>query len=170
MNDAASDLFGKARAPQAGTSARAGGEPPSRWPVAAIVAGGVVLLALVVMVGVYVLTTRSRPATGRSSDQLAPRGASPDSRLTPPSASGSNAGGQGAPLANVDASRAGKININTASAAELALLPGVGKSIAEAIVAYRGKHGPFKSVAELDKVPGIGPKKLADISKLASVD
>lgn len=56
----------------------------------------------------------------------------------------------------------GKININTASADELAQLKGVGEKIAESIVQYREEHGPFKSVADLEQVKGIGPKILAD--------
>lgn len=49
------------------------------------------------------------------------------------------------------------IDLNRASAAELAAtLHGVGMKKAEAIVAYREQHGPFKSVDELVKVKGIG--------------
>ena len=50
-------------------------------------------------------------------------------------------------------------NINTADAATLdAAMQGVGPKSAAAIVAYRTKHGPFKSVDDLVKVKGIGPK------------
>ncbi len=51
------------------------------------------------------------------------------------------------------------VDINTADAATLAeAIKGVGKAKAEAIVAYREKHGPFKSVDDLSLVQGIGPK------------
>ena len=51
------------------------------------------------------------------------------------------------------------VNINTADAATLdAAMQGVGPKSAAAIVAYRTKHGPFKSVDDLVKVKGIGPK------------
>ncbi len=51
------------------------------------------------------------------------------------------------------------VNINTADAATLdAAMQGVGSKSAAAIVAYRTKHGPFKSVDDLVKVKGIGPK------------
>lgn len=51
------------------------------------------------------------------------------------------------------------VDINTADAATLAeAIKGVGKTKAEAIVAYREKHGPFKSVDDLSLVQGIGPK------------
>jgi competence ComEA-like helix-hairpin-helix protein len=52
------------------------------------------------------------------------------------------------------------VNLNTASRAELMLLPGIGEKYAERIVAYRHDHGPFASIEELDRVKGIGPKTL----------
>lgn len=57
------------------------------------------------------------------------------------------------------------IDINTATAQELdEALPGIGPSKAEVIISYRNKHGPFKSLDDLDNVPGIGPKILERIS------
>ncbi len=54
---------------------------------------------------------------------------------------------------------ADKVNINTASAEELAAaIDGVGKAKAEAIVAHRELHGPFASVEELSVVQGIGAR------------
>src|SRR5215210_4315121 len=55
------------------------------------------------------------------------------------------------------------VNINTATQAELEKLHGIGASKAKAIVEYRTKNGPFKSVDDLDKVPGIGQGVLKDI-------
>ncbi len=56
---------------------------------------------------------------------------------------------------------AGPVNINTATADSLAFnIKGVGKKKAEAIIAYRQANGPFKSIDELLKVKGIGPKIL----------
>ncbi len=52
------------------------------------------------------------------------------------------------------------INVNTANAAELELLPEIGPSLAKAIIDHRTKNGAFHSLADLDKVPGIGPKTL----------
>ncbi len=59
----------------------------------------------------------------------------------------------------VDAQNA-LVNINTASAAELEALPGVGPSTAKAIVTYRTTVAPFVSVDDLLQVSGIGPAKL----------
>jgi competence protein ComEA len=52
------------------------------------------------------------------------------------------------------------VNINTASAAELMELPGIGAKKAQAILEYRKTHGPFKQVEDLDQVKGIGSKML----------
>ncbi|HRQ64322.1 MAG TPA: helix-hairpin-helix domain-containing protein [Xanthomonadaceae bacterium] len=55
------------------------------------------------------------------------------------------------------------VDVNTASAAEIATaLNGVGLTKAEAIVAYREQHGPFRSADELINVRGIG---LATVEK-----
>ncbi len=54
---------------------------------------------------------------------------------------------------------AGQVNINTADAETIsAELKGIGLSKAKAIVAYRTKHGPFRTVDDLSLVKGIGEK------------
>jgi competence protein ComEA len=63
----------------------------------------------------------------------------------------------------------GPLNINTASAADLDGLPGVGQSIAERIVEYRTANGPFPSVEDLQKVKGIGPALFAKLAPLVAV-
>ena len=55
------------------------------------------------------------------------------------------------------------IHINTASVDELCALKGVGPKLAEKIIAVREANGPFKSGADLQKVPGIGKKKLENM-------
>ncbi|MFM7679483.1 MAG: helix-hairpin-helix domain-containing protein [Roseiflexaceae bacterium] len=50
-----------------------------------------------------------------------------------------------------------QIAINTATAATLAELPGIGPALAERIVVYRTTHGNFANMEELGEVPGIGP-------------
>lgn len=62
------------------------------------------------------------------------------------------------------------VNINTADAATLAgTLKGVGLKKAEAIVAYRDEHGPFKSVDDLVNVKGIGEKSLEQFRSYVSL-
>ncbi|MDX2065999.1 MAG: helix-hairpin-helix domain-containing protein [Fimbriimonadaceae bacterium] len=55
------------------------------------------------------------------------------------------------------------VDINRAGIDELQRLPGVGPSLANAIIAYREAKGGFASIDELDSVKGIGPKKLASL-------
>ncbi len=62
-----------------------------------------------------------------------------------------------------------KMDINKASVEELTELPGIGKTVAERIVAYREKNGPFKSPEDLLKVKGIGEKRLQKILPLITI-
>jgi competence protein ComEA len=73
-----------------------------------------------------------------------------------------------AAAADADPAPGGPVNLNTASAAELDALPGVGPVLAQRIVDHR-KQGPFRSVDELDDVPGIGPARAAELSELVTV-
>jgi competence protein ComEA len=62
-----------------------------------------------------------------------------------------------APIQAGENKLAGVVNINTATAEELELLPGIGESRAQAVLALRKKNGGFKSIDELAQVKGIGP-------------
>ena len=55
------------------------------------------------------------------------------------------------------------VNINTAKAEELGILPGVGPQMARAIVAFREEHGKFSTPEDLRKIKGLGPRKFAAI-------
>lgn len=61
------------------------------------------------------------------------------------------------------------VDLNRATAAELEQLPGIGPSLAAAIVTWRTEHGPFKRIDDLLEVPGIGPAKLASLADHVSV-
>jgi len=67
------------------------------------------------------------------------------------------------------ASAGALLNINTANAADLDGLPGIGPSIAQRIIEYRTANGPFQSVEDLQKVKGIGPALFTKIAPLISV-
>ena len=64
----------------------------------------------------------------------------------------------------------GTININTADAAQLTMLPGIGPKTAESIVAYRNSAGPFSTVDDMVKVKGIGRKTLDAIRPFLSLE
>jgi competence ComEA-like helix-hairpin-helix protein len=61
---------------------------------------------------------------------------------------------------------AGPVDLNTASAAELEALPGIGPSLAGKVLAWRAANGRFRSAEDLLKVSGIGPAKLARLRPL----
>jgi competence protein ComEA len=62
------------------------------------------------------------------------------------------------------------IDINTATAEELdACLPGIGPSLAQAIIDYRDTYGPFFSVEDILFVDGIGPSTFEAIKDLITV-
>ena len=63
----------------------------------------------------------------------------------------------------------GLIDLNTAAAHDLETLPGIGRALASAIVAYRDENGPFPTIDNVDDVPGIGPKTLDAIRQLVTV-
>jgi competence ComEA-like helix-hairpin-helix protein len=64
---------------------------------------------------------------------------------------------------------AGPLNINSATAAELDALPGIGRAKAAAILQYRERHGPFAAVEELARVPGFGVAAVARLRERVAV-
>ena len=87
-------------------------------------------------------------------------------------AQGGGAGGAGLPgsaAVGVGSRSGGKVNLNTATTAELDTLPGIGPTLAARIVDYRTRNGPFTSPEELMNVSGIGAKKYADLAELITV-
>lgn len=79
----------------------------------------------------------------------------------PPGPSGGSGGG--------GAGATGPVNLNTASAAALEELPGVGPVLAQRIVDWRTEHGRFTSVDELGEVSGIGEKMFAQLQDKVTV-
>ena len=62
-----------------------------------------------------------------------------------------------------------KININTADAAELDKLPGIGPARAADILAYRESNGSFESIEELKNIKGIGDKTFENLKDLVTI-
>ncbi len=116
--------------------------------VAVFVLGGASIFGLA-----WSVATRS-PAAARAGVPVAP----------PPA----NTGVSAAPA--LPPSIARKINLNTASATELELLPGIGPATARRIVADRESRGRFRSVNDLERVSGIGPRTVERLRDKVSVD
>lgn len=67
------------------------------------------------------------------------------------------------------ASASAPVNLNTATAAQLETLPGIGKATAERILEYRQKNGSFKKVEDLMNVRGVGEKSFLKLKPLVTV-
>lgn len=122
-------------------------------------------LALVLEDGQKIYVPRRGEAMPAATDADIPGGAATDS-------SGSNSTGSnntGSNNTGQQGAAAGKVNLNTADAAELDTLPKVGPVLAQRIVDWRKEHGPFRSVEELDGVDGVGPKMLEALLPLVTV-
>jgi competence protein ComEA len=61
------------------------------------------------------------------------------------------------------------VNLNTATATQIATLPGVGEKAAQRIIEYREKNGGFKKIEELMNVKGIGEKSFLKLKPLITV-
>ena len=73
------------------------------------------------------------------------------------------------PTATTEPETLGMIDINTATADQLQLLPGIGESLSQRIVDYRKQHGGFRNIEELMEVSGIGEKKFTSIKDYITV-
>ncbi len=62
-----------------------------------------------------------------------------------------------------------QLNLNTATQAQLEMLPGIGASTAQRIIEYRQKSGGFKKVEDLMNVRGVGEKSFLKLKPLVTV-
>jgi competence protein ComEA len=81
-----------------------------------------------------------------------------------PSGTGTTGGTDGG-----SADPSGLVNVNSATPAELEALPGIGPTLAEAIITERERRGGFRSVNELRDVRGIGEKRFADLKDKVTI-
>jgi competence protein ComEA len=155
--------------------------PPTKAPIEVQVIGGVV------RPGVYELPQGSRvqDAVDAAGGLLADTDASAinlvakvddGEQVVIPGGGGSSSAAPpgGAPFSVVPTvgsptSPADLININTATAAQLDTLPGIGPTTAQNIVDYRNQNGPFSQIEDIMNVPGIGPATFDVIKDLISV-
>lgn len=61
------------------------------------------------------------------------------------------------------------VNLNSATAAQIAALPGIGPKTADLVVQYRQKNGPFRKIEEIMNVRGIGEKSFLKIKDRLTV-
>jgi competence protein ComEA len=87
--------------------------------------------------------------------------------LSPPVAAQEKASEK--PKASASSSSSAPLDLNTATAAQLEKLPGVGAKTAQLIVEHRQKNGNFKKVEELMNIKGIGEKSFLKIKPLVTV-
>lgn len=99
-------------------------------------------------------------AQGASQGASQGGGSQPQRTLNP-------SGGTG--TTGTSAASQGSVNINTATAEQLQSLPRIGPAMAQRIITWREAHGGFRSVDELDAVPGIGPTLLETLRPLVTV-
>ena len=81
--------------------------------------------------------------------------------IDPSAVSGAADPTAGAPATNGEPGA--PVNVNLASEAQLEALPGIGPTLAAAIVQERERNGPFRSADDLTRVHGIGPGRLAQL-------
>jgi competence protein ComEA len=74
------------------------------------------------------------------------------------------------PPAQESGARAPRVNINTASPAELEKLPGIGKALAARIVAFRQQQGRFRRAEHLIMVRGISDRRFRALRELITVE
>ncbi|MFY1624495.1 helix-hairpin-helix domain-containing protein [Micromonospora sp. WMMD723] len=87
----------------------------------------------------------------------------------PPGAAGSGAAPAGPTAAPGGAAPGGRVNLNTATVAQLDALPGVGPVLAQRILTHRDQHGGFRSVGDLRQVDGIGDARYEQLKDLVTV-
>ena len=80
-----------------------------------------------------------------------------------------DAGSGAAPQGGAAAVPTGPIDLNSATQAELEELPGIGPTLASAIITERTRRGGYTDVAQLQQVPGIGESRYAQIRDLVTV-
>jgi len=86
-----------------------------------------------------------------------------------PNAVSGNASGATNPSGGTPTGAGAPIDVNSAPIDQLETLPGIGPALAGAIVQERERNGPFRSVDDLNRVPGIGDGRLSQLRDLVTV-
>lgn len=117
--------------------------------------------------GFQVIATCDDPTAAPSSGRTAPRTvtvrvpqAAPAASQAPQAAAEQPQASQAPQAAQTAPSADGRVNVNTASETELNKVPGIGEATVAKIVPYRQAH-PFKSIDEVDALPGVNAENFA---------
>ncbi|MFC7458115.1 helix-hairpin-helix domain-containing protein [Brachybacterium sp. GCM10030267] len=111
----------------------------------------------------------ARPVADGEQIHVPRPGEDPPSVPAPSAAGSGSADTEGSGGSGSGSGSTAPVDLNTADAADLEQLPGVGPAISQRIIEHRDKNGPFESVDELLEVSGIGPATLEKIREHASV-
>jgi competence protein ComEA len=103
-----------------------------------------------------------RPGTSTAGANLARLLVDGEQLVIGPQPSGSAGAAAGAPTTS--GQQSGLVDLNTATVEQLDSLPGVGPVLAQRIVDWRTAHGPFRDVAQLREVDGIGERKYSELA------
>jgi competence protein ComEA len=100
---------------------------------------------------------------------LVPRADDPASAGTAATASAAGGGSSSGGAVPGPSGSAGKVNLNTATAAELETLPRVGPSMSAKILAWRAENGAFSAIEDLNDVDGVGDKTFESLKDLVTL-
>lgn len=141
---------------------------PSSISIAKWAAIGVLALLIIVLAAWAIVSTRS--AKPKAPDHVVAPATVPSSTPAPSQTASAGSSPASNPKPSPSAPRGSLLNLNTATAAQLQALPGIGPSMAQRLIDKRTTLGSFRSWDDVDAVEGIGPTTLEKLKAAATID